>query len=234
MSRPGAAVIAAVVAAVAGVSPVAAEAEAADDDGDDDDDDDAEPRLIVPTGGDDDAPPARKDHDRQLAVGVQIPVGGRVIVPYDGEFCGVRGENENTNAEACVGRTPATLDFAFAYGLRPHLELLVEVRIGIERDFGQTLMSGDGPRLFQWSPGVKFYFSDAGTSKLFSTAQVAFDHTDYGGQPGTDFFLRNLNGLQLDLHPSYGVYFYVGEELAFRRWLWFGVELGIGIQGRYP
>jgi len=200
-----------------------------------------EPRLITP----EDRPPepdrsdpdadAPKDHHKQIGVSLQIPVGFRAIAPYDGEYCGDRGENENSNAEVCVGRNPASLDFEIAYGVKPNLELFLELRLGIERDFGETIATtSDGPRLFHWSPGVKFYFSEAKISKLFSTAQIAFDHTGYGGQPGTDFIIRNVNGLQFDLHPSYGLYLFVGEEVAFRRWFWVGIEAGIGIQGRYP
>jgi len=209
--------------------------------GDDDEDDGSEPKLIVvdapSSGGDDDV--RFKDHWHQFGVSLQIPFGLRVIKPYDtGEYCGESGENEMQNAEVCVGRTPQSFDFAFAYGLKKNLEVLLELRLGIERDFGTRIGAGGGPRLFHWSPGVKFYFSDSGTAKLFSTAQLAFDHTGYddssGDARGLDVALRNVNGLQLDLHQSYGVYFFVGAELAFRRWLMLAVEAGIGIQGRYP
>jgi hypothetical protein len=185
---------------------------------------------------DEEDPSGPLDHHRQFAVGLQVPVGVRAIAPYDGEWCGVRGSNENENAEVCVGRTPASLDFELAYGIRPRLELLLELRVGLERDFGPSRdRDGEGPRLFRWSPGVKFYFSEARVSRLFSTVQIAFDHSGYRhSDVGTDVFFRNVNGLQFDLHPSYGLYLFVGEELAFRRWLWFGVEAGIGIQGRYP
>lgn len=237
MSRPGAAALVPVLLCLA------APAWGQEDEDDPDEDDPGEgspgetgePQLIAPVPDareDDDAP---KDHHKQFAVGLQIPIGFRAIAPYDGEYCGARGENENSNAEVCVGRNPASLDFELAYGIKPSLEVFLEIRLGIERDFGETIaMDDDGPRLFHWSPGVKFYFSEAKISKLFSTAQIAFDHTGYGGQPGTDFFLRNVNGIQFDLHPSYGLYLFVAEELAFRRWFWVGIEAGIGIQGRYP
>jgi hypothetical protein len=229
MSRPGAAVLVPVLLGLA--APAWAQEEPGETD---------EPKLITdedraPVPGEPDDEDAPKDHHKQLGVSLQIPIGFRAIAPYDGEYCGARGENENSNAEVCVGRNPASLDFAIAYGLRPNLEVFLELRLGIERDFGETIaMDGDGPRLFHWSPGVKFYFSEAKISKLFSTGQIAFDHTGYGGQPGTDFFVRNVNGLQFDLHPSYGLYLFVAEELAFRRWFWIGIEAGIGIQGRYP
>jgi hypothetical protein len=174
-----------------------------------------------------------EEHYHQFGLAIQIPVGVRAVAPYDGEWCGDRGENESAYAEICVGRQPATFDFELAYGVKKSLELMLELRVGLERDFGVS-PNDSGPRLFHWSPGVKFYFSQAKVSKLFSTAQIAFDHTGYAGQPGTDFFLRNVNGFQLDLDQSYGVYFFIGEEFAFRRWLSLAVEAGLGFQGRYP
>ncbi len=187
---------------------------------------------------DDELAPAAKDHYKQFGVALQIPIGARVIKPYeDSDYCGERGEDE-PNAPICVGRTPQSFDLELSYGIKRNLELMMELRLGIERDFGATASESSGPRLFHWAPGVKFYFSDSGTAKLFSTVQLAFDFTGYedaaGDGRGVDFVLRNVNGLQLDLHPSYGLYVFVGEELAFRRWLRFGIEAGIGIQGRYP
>ena len=178
-------------------------------------------------------PPKPNDHLHQFALGLQVPIGVRAIITYNNEWCGVRGDNGSANATACIGRTPFTLDFEPAFGVKANLELMMEVRVGLERDFGGTTGNYSGPRLFQWAPGVRFYFSEAGRSKLFSTAQLAFDFTGYDGKPA-DFFLRNVNGFQLDLDPSYGLYFFVGEEAAFRRWFDFEVEGGIGIQGRYP
>jgi hypothetical protein len=182
--------------------------------------------------------PAPKDHLHQIGVALQIPIGYRVIKPYeDNDYCGERGTDE-PNAPICVGRAPQSFDLELAYGIKRNLELMLELRIGIERDFPATFNDSDGPRLFHLAPGVKVYFSDSGTAKLFSTAQLAFDFTGYedaaGDGRGVDFVLRNVNGLQLDLHPSYGLYLFIGEELAFKRWLMFGIEAGIGIQGRYP
>jgi hypothetical protein len=198
------------------------------------DEEGSEPRLITPTTPDEPEPEASKDHYKQVGVALQIPAGVRLVAPYDGEYCGDRGGNENVNAEVCVGRAPQTLDFVLAYGVKPNFEVLLELRLGIERDFGMSPTS-EGPRLFHWSPGVKFYFSEARVSKLFSTAQLAFDHTGYDhSDVGTEIAVRNVNGFELDLHPSYGLYFFVGEQIAFRRWFEVQVEAGIGIQGRYP
>jgi hypothetical protein len=236
MSRSGAVVIAAVAMIHFGGAAWAEEVDA------DDPDDAEEPKLIegstlAPVPGESSEPDAVaeiKDHFHQFGLAIQIPVGVRAVAPYDGEWCGDRGENGSSNAEVCVNRQPATFDFELAYGLKRNFELMLELRVGIERDFAASASASGGPRLFHWSPGVKFYFSQAKISKLFSTAQIAFDHTGYAGEAGTDFFVRNVNGLQLDLDQSYGVYFFIGEEFAFRRWLSLAVEAGVGFQGRYP
>jgi len=200
----------------------------------------SEPRLITAPSADDPAGEVRKDHVHQFGLGLQIPIGARAIKPWDEtDYCGKRGTDGAANAPVCVSRNPQTFDFELAYGVKRNVEVLMELRVGLERDFAPTsTSSASGPRLFHWAPGVKVYFSDAGVSKLFSTAQIAFDFTGYddasGDGRGVDFVLRNVNGLQLDFHPSYGLYAFVGEELGFRRWLLFGIEAGIGIQGRYP
>jgi hypothetical protein len=115
---------------------------------------------------------------------------------------------------------------------------MLEMRFGLERYFGSTSSSGAGPRLRHYSPGVRFFFNDKGLMKFFATAQVALDSTGYedetGESRGVDFALRNANGIFLDFHEAYGAYVFFGEELEFKRWLEAGLEIGFGIQGRYP
>jgi hypothetical protein len=98
----------------------------------------SEPRLITPTTPDEPEPEPSKDHYKQFGVALQIPAGVRLVAPYDGEYCGDRGGNENANAEVCVGRAPQTLDFVLAYGVKPNFEVMLELRVGVERDFGMS------------------------------------------------------------------------------------------------
>jgi len=181
----------------------------------------------------------RAGHHRQIGLSAQIVSGSRFIKTWDDEvYCGDRGESGTGNAVYCFSRVPVTLDLTASYGLRPHIELMFEMRFGLERDFGATSNSGDGPRLRHYSPGVRFFFNDRGVMKFFSTAQIALDATGYkdasGEGRGIDFALRNANGIFLDFHEAYGAYVFFGEELEFKRWLEAGLELGVGIQGRYP
>ena len=137
----------------------------------------------------------------------------------------------------CVGRSPFVLDLEASYGLKRKLDGFLEVRLGIESDFGASPTSGDGPHIVHVSPGVRFFFSEARHSKLFSTAQVVFDFSGYkdatGIARGSDFGVRNLNGLWFELDRSYAAYVYVGETLTFVRWLAFELEGGAGFQVRY-
>lgn len=202
--------------------------------------DDGEPKLMESQPETAPLAEARANHKGQFGLALSLVTGARFIKTYDDEFCGDRDTNGGTtgNASYCLGRVPFSFDLVASYGLTPRIELLFELRLGLERDFAGSASSSDGPRLRHYAPGVKFYFSERGLLKFFSTAQVAIDSTGYtapdGAALGTDFSIRNANGLQLDFHDAYGAYAFFAEEVAFRRWISVGVEFGVGFQGRYP
>lgn len=201
--------------------------------------DGAEPRLIPSVTGAQEVGSTRLGHRRQIGLAAQFVTGSRFIKTWDdADFCGERGESSTGNATYCTQRVPVSLDLTASYGLTARIELLFEMRVGLERDFGATSTSGNGPRLRHYAPGARFYFDDRGLLKFFSTAQVALDATGYqdaaGEDRGLDVALRNTNGLFLDFHDAYGAYAFFGEELEFKRWLEVGLEFGVGIQGRYP
>jgi hypothetical protein len=161
--------------------------------------------------------------------------------PYDRTvYCGDTDPATSTgNAAVCTGRAPLALDLELGYGVARRIDLVLELRLGLESDFGATsLTAEDGPRMFHLSPGARFFFSDSAKTKLFTTAQAVFDFSGYedlaGGTRGTDVGLRNLSGLWFDLARAYGIYVYIGETITFSRWLKFEGEAGVGIQGRYP
>jgi hypothetical protein len=201
---------------------------------------DGEPVLVA---ADSNAPPiveAARTHKGQFGLAVSLVTGGRFIKTYDNEYCGHRDSNGGTtgNSAYCLSRVPFAFDLVVSYGVTPRIELLLELRLGVERDFGGTATDTSGPRVRHYAPGVKFYFTDRGLMKFFSTAQLSIDSTGYtdpaGADLGTDVAIRNANGLQLDFHDAYGAYAYFAEEAAFKRWISIGVELGVGFQGRYP
>jgi hypothetical protein len=201
--------------------------------------DDSAPAVIPSETGAQPVGSTRAGHHRQFGLSAQMVSGSRFIKTWDpADYCGDRGESSTGNAVYCFSRVPVTLDLTATYGIRPNIELMFEMRFGLERDFGATSSSGNGPRMRHYSPGVRFFFNDKGLMKFFSTAQIALDSTGYkdasNESRGVDFALRNANGIFLDFHDAYGAYVFFGEELEFKRWLEAGLELGVGIQGRYP
>src|SRR5687768_9065000 len=118
----------------------------------------------------------RAGHHKQIGLSAQFVTGSRFIKTWDNtDYCGDRGEGATGNAVYCFSRVPVSLDLTATYGIRPHIELMFEMRFGLERDFGSTSSSGAGPRLRHYSPGVRFFFNDKGLLKFFATAQIALD-----------------------------------------------------------
>lgn len=191
--------------------------------------------LVVagPAAADDSAPDAVAFHKGQFGVSARLALGVRGIATYENNvWCGTSdAEAEFGYATVCTGRTPLALDLEFSYGVKPTIELVLELRIGIESDVGAT-PSESGPRPFHLSPGARFFFSESRGAKLFVQPQLVLDFAGYAS--GNDFGVRGIEGLWIDLHRAYGIYFYVAETLGFSRWLSAAFEGGIGFQGRYP
>ncbi|MDQ3297940.1 MAG: hypothetical protein M3619_15230 [Myxococcota bacterium] len=191
------------------------------------------------------APPAAADepagtsHQGQFQLSARLSFGLRGIATYDDTaYCGDTDPSTSSGfAPVCTGRSPLAIDLELGYGLGRKIDTFLEIRIGIEQDFGPLPTSDEGPRPFHLSPGARFFFSEARRTKLFTTAQVVFDFAGYedvdGKQLGMDFGIRNMSGLWFDLDRAYGFYFFIGETATFSRWLRFELEAGVGIQGRY-
>ena len=187
----------------------------------------------VSAAGDDAAPVTF--HKGQFGASARLSLGARGIATYDNDvYCGKTDpEGEFGFASVCTGATPLALDLEGSYGVKPTIELVLEMRLGIEGDFGDA-PGMDGPHPFWLSPGARFFFSEAARSKLFVQPEVVFDFAGYDSRPGNDFGVRGIEGFWIDLHRSYGFYFYIAETLTFSRWLSATFEGGIGFQGRYP
>lgn len=173
-------------------------------------------------------------HKGKFGGSARLALGVRGIATYDNTiYCGKTDpEAEFGYASACTGRAPLSLDLELSYGVKAAIELVLEVRLGLERDVGATPTSEDGPRPFHLSPGARFFFSDTARVKLFVQPQLLIDLAGYTS--GNDYGVRGIEGLWIDLHRSYGVYGFVGETLGFSRWLSAAFEAGVGFQGRYP
>jgi len=183
---------------------------------------------------DDDEPPITF-HKGQFGVSARLGLGVRGIATYENTvYCGkTDAQAEYGFASVCTGRMPVSLDLEAAYGVAKSIEVTLEMRIGIESDFG-TAPGADGPRPFQLAPGARFFFSEAKHTKLFVQPEIVFDLSSYNQRNGNDYGLRGIEGFWIDLHRSYGFYFWIAETLQFRRWISASFEGGIGFQGRYP
>ncbi|HEY5944273.1 MAG TPA: hypothetical protein VIV40_02230 [Kofleriaceae bacterium] len=188
--------------------------------------------LATPAWADDTEPPITF-HKGQFGVSARVGLGVRGIATYENTiYCGkTDAMAEHGFASVCTGRMPIALDLEAAYGVANSIELTLELRLGIESDFGES-PSTDGPRPFYLAPGARFFFSEEKHTKLFVQPELVFDFADY--VRGNDIGLRGIEGFWIDLHRSYGFYFWVAETLEFKRWLSFAFEGGIGFQGRYP
>lgn len=174
-----------------------------------------------------------KDHRGQVLFNVQIGTGYRGIAPYDEEYCGEL-DDDGSDAPICVGRLPARLGLQLGYGVSAGFEVLFELGIGLESAFGTRAEPDDGPRPLYIAPGIRGYFAEIGPTQIFSSLQLVADFTDFTQADGADIQVRNLNGVQFDVHRTFGILVYVGEAVGFKRWLSFALEAGVGVQARFP
>jgi len=192
--------------------------------------------LLLPTA-------ARADdtstgHKGQGGISVRLGDGVRGIATYNSDYCGTLDASaKNGNAPVCSGRSPFVMDLEAAYGVAKSIDVTLELEFALEHDFGVSA-GIQGPRPYHLAPGARFYFSEEKHSKLFVQPELVFDFTGYqkpGGESrGTDVGVRGIEGYWYDVHRNFGVYAWVGETATFSRWLYFGLELGLGVQGRYP
>ncbi len=210
--------------------------------------------TLAPAKTDDAAPemaPAKTDtppkpgvlpatyHKGQFGLSARLSIGAEAVATYDSKYyCGtVDAMAANGNAPVCGGRSPFSLDFEAGYGVTKSIELTLEMRLGLEKEFGAS-PTMDGPRRFWLAPGARFFFSESARTRLFVQPEVVFDFTGFkdaaGNSRGNDFGFRGLEGIWLDVHKTYGMYAFVGETLEFVRWIDAGFEAGVGFQGRYP
>jgi len=163
-------------------------------------------------------------HKYQLGIALLPGAGFRGIAPYeDGINCGEQAKR------VCTGKLPFFIDVQPSFGFAEHWDVLVDLRFGIESDFTRS-------RQFAIAPGVRYWVDPELPFKFFATVQGVFDATAQGDPrlENNDFGVRNSNGLMFDLMSNLGIYVQFGETLAFRRWLRFEIDGGVGVQARIP
>lgn len=170
-------------------------------------------------------------HKGQFGISADFGTGYRAIFKYDDDdFCG-------QSKAVCSARSPFVVDLTLTYGVSKSIELLADVRLGLEDDFKPAQLNADPPMPVSFGGGLRVYIDDTGSAKFFTSLLVNFDRTDYsasGNSTQTDVGVRNVNGLLLDFHRTFGAYIFLGETIGFVRWLSFQVDVGVGLQARFP
>jgi len=163
-------------------------------------------------------------HQRQLGLGILPGSGYRVLFPYqENVYCG------QPSRRVCNGRLPAFLDVQPSFGLNPHWDALVDLRFGLQADFART-------HAFAFAPGVRYWVSPPDRLKFFTTLQVAFDFTEQHNRTlsGWDLAFHNSNGLMFEVMRNLGLYAQFSDTVGFVRWLRFEIDVGAGVQARFP
>ena len=181
------------------------------------------PPDVEPRGFPDLATPSLS-HERQFGVAVLPGSGYRVLFPYQEDvYCGQPGKR------VCNGRLPAYLDLQGSFGFHSHWDALVDLRFGLEADFART-------HAFAFAPGVRYWVDPPQRLKFFTTLQVAFDFTEQHNRTlsGWDLAFHNSNGLMFEVMRDLGVYVQFSDTVGFVRWLRFEIDVGAGVQARFP
>jgi hypothetical protein len=166
-------------------------------------------------------------HDMQFGVALLPGTGYRVIFPYQENVACERPEDFTMLRRVCTARLPFFLDVQISFGFARAWDLLVDLRFGIEKDFGVV-------RQFAVSPGFRYWVDPELHTKFFATIQAAIDTTNQSQGAKVDFGVRNANGFMYEVMRNFGVYLQLGETLGFRRWLRFEIDGGVGVQARFP
>jgi hypothetical protein len=167
-------------------------------------------------------------HDLQFGIAVLFGDGYRMIFPYSSQPVDC-GDSNGMGARVCTSRAPSFIDLQPSFGISQSWDVLVDFRLGIEKDFN-TL------RQLFIMPGFRYWLDTQSHVKFFTTIQLAYDASkqNTSAQKSTDFGVRNSNGLMVEIMRNFGVYAQFGETMGFVRWLSFSVDAGIGIQARVP
>jgi hypothetical protein len=175
--------------------------------------------------------PPELDHRFQTGIAVMPGIGYRVVVPYaEMKDCG--DSSGDSTKRVCTNNVPFFMDFQISFGVSRRLDLIADFRVGIDKD---NDLPGIG-RQFAFAPGLRVWLDQDVQLKFFTTVQLLYDQTEQGlpDIKDSDFGIRNSNGLMYDPIRNVGFYFQFGESIGFRRWFRIELDLGLGVQVRFP
>jgi hypothetical protein len=174
--------------------------------------------------------PERYDHAHQVGLSVMPGAGYRVIVRYNEDQTCIDSSGPDSKA-ICTNNVPVFLDLGLSFGITSGIDLVTEVRLGLARDDA----AGVG-RQFTLSPGLRFWLDRDRPLKIYTMVQVVHDRTKQSQDAvaNTDWGVRNANGIMYDVVRNFGAYFQLGETLGFTRWFRIEIDVGMGVQVRFP
>jgi hypothetical protein len=174
--------------------------------------------------------PLQLDHLHQLGFSILPGIGYRVVARYNENQTCLDSSGDDSKW-VCTNDVPFFLDFQVSYGITRRIDVITDLRLGIARDDAPGIS-----RQFALAPGVRVWLDSDTRLKFFTTLQGVFDHTGQGqsGVGDNDFGVRNSNGLMYDAIRNVGFYFQFGETIGFARWFRIELDLGLGVQVRFP
>ena len=124
---------------------------------------------------------------------------------------------------------PVFLDVQGSFGFTAHWDVLADLRFGLENDFART-------RALALIPGVRYWVDPSQRLKFFNTLQIDIDLTEQHNRAltGYDVAVHNSNGLMFEVMRDLGFYVQLSETIGFVRWLRFEIDVGAGVQARFP
>ena len=187
--------------------------------------------VAPPVAGPEVSPPQMVpslSHDLQFGLAVLFGDGYRIIFPYTSQPVDC-GDAHAMGARVCTNRAPSFIDLQPSFGISQSWDVLVDLRLGIEKDFNTH-------RQLFVMPGFRYWLDTQSHVKFFTTIQLAYDASkqNTSARTSSDFGIRNSNGLMVEIMRNFGVYAQFGETMGFVRWFSLSVDAGIGVQARVP
>jgi hypothetical protein len=173
--------------------------------------------------------PPRLDHEHQTGLAVMPGIGYKVIVPYEENI--VCGDSSGDDSKrVCTNGVPLFLDLQLAFGISTRIDLIADIRLGLAKD--RVTQS----RQFALMPGIRIWLDPDLPFKFYTTLQAMYDSTNqrHPRVSDADFGIRNSNGFMYDPIRNVGFYFQFGDTIGFKRWFRIELDVGLGVQVRFP
>ncbi len=173
--------------------------------------------------------PAQTDHRYQTGLSIMPGTGFRAIVPYeDHQACG--DSSGNDSKRVCTHRSPFFIDLQLSFAPGRRVDIIADFRFSLGTD-----PATKDSHQFAFAPGLRFWLDQEVDVKFYTTLQMVYDQTEYAAPiRSSDFGVRNANGLMYDPIRNVGFFVQLGETIGFLRWFRMELDLGVGVQLRFP